>query len=97
MSAKTKLAAPVVLSRSLTEYRLTKKHLAILQRWKDMRAYMKLANKEPSCVRLAPADYADIDAAVRNQSEGQRDLSMVRYEGVPVLSAVMNPQMELVR
>lgn len=94
MNAKTKPAPPVILSKNLSEYRLTKRHQGILQRWHEMRKYMELANKSPTCVRLARADYADIDAAVRNQSDGKRDLSMVTYHGVPVYSTEASPQMD---
>jgi hypothetical protein len=92
MITKTKLPPPVVNSRGLSEYRLTKKHQAILQKWKDMRAYMNLANRAPPCVRLNAADYGDIDAAVRAQSEGKFTLADVKYEGVPILSAEISPQ-----
>jgi len=95
MSTKAKAPPVVVRSRNLSEYRLTKKHQAIFQRWKDMRAYMKLANREPQCVRLSPADYKDIDAAVCAQSEGVFSLATVKYEGVPVLSAELSPQESL--
>lgn len=95
MSTKAKAPPIVIRSRNLGEYRLTKTHQAILQKWKDMRAYMRLAKKEPDCVRLNPAHYADIDAAVRAQSEGEFTLAMVRYEGVPVLSAEISPQESL--
>lgn len=95
MSTKAKAPPIVIRSRNLGEYRLTKKHQAIFQKWKDMRAYMRLANREPQCVRLNPADYQDIDAPVRAQSEGEFSLAMVKYEGVPVLSAEISPQESL--
>ncbi|GLQ96445.1 hypothetical protein [Dyella mobilis] len=93
MNARAKkLPPPVIQSRNLSEYRLTKKHLGVLQKWKDMRAYMRLANREPDCVRLSKVDYQDINAAVTNQSDNKFTLADVRFEGVPVLSA--EPQMQ---
>lgn len=94
MTKITKPAPPVILSKNLSDYKLTKRHQGVLQAWEKMRAYMRLANKAPPCVRLTRADYADIDAAVRNQSDGKRDLSMVKYEGVPVYSTEVSPQMD---
>lgn len=94
MSAKAKLPPPMIVSHNLTDYRLTKKHKALLEQWSKMNAYMRLANKTAPCVRLAISDYADIDAAVRNQSDGKRELSQVTYRGVPILSAKLEPQEE---
>lgn len=94
MSKTDKPTAPVILSKSLTDYRLTKRHKGILEAWHKMRAYMKLANKSPTCIRLSRTDYADIDSAVRMQSDGKRDLTMIRYEGVPVYSTETSPQMD---
>lgn len=95
MTLKTKLPPPVVNSRDLTAYRLTKKHQAVLSRWKEMRQYMALANRKPDCIRLAKSDYNDIDAAVLNQSDGKWSLADLRYEGVPILSAEIQSQESL--
>ena len=95
MNAKTKMPPPVVNSRDLGAYRLTKKHLAVLGRWKEMRQYMALANRRPDCIRLAKADYNDINAAVANQSDGKWTLADLRYEGVPIYSAELSPQESL--
>ncbi|GGA00254.1 hypothetical protein [Dyella caseinilytica] len=95
MTIKTKLPPPIVNSCNLSEYRLTKKHLSVLQRWRDMRQYMALANRKSECVRLNKADYSDINAAVINQSDGKFSLADLRYEGVPILSAEISPQESL--
>lgn len=94
MNTKTKIPPPVIVSKDLSAYRLTKKHQGVLKRWDDMQAYLKLANKSSEVIRLNLADFADIDAAVRNQSDGKRDLSQCRYKGVPVLSIASPPQLE---
>lgn len=94
MNAKAKIPPPVIVSKDLTAYRLTKKHQAVLKRWDDMKAYLALANKTPEVVRLSLADYADINAAISNQSDGKRSLADVRYKGVPVLSISASPQMQ---
>ena len=95
MTTKTKLPPPVVNSRDLSAYRLTKKHQAVLNRWKEMRQYMALANRKPDCIRLAKSDYSDINAAVLNQSDGKWSLADLRYESVPILSAETSPQESL--
>jgi hypothetical protein len=89
---QNQVTPPIINSRNLSEYRLTKKTLGVLQRWKDMRQYMVLANRKPDCVRLSKLDYSDINAAVLNQSDGKWSLADLRYEGVPILSAELSPQ-----
>lgn len=95
MTKITKPAPPVILSKNLSDYKLTKRHQRVLQAWDEMRAYMKLAGKTPPCVRLTRADYAGINASVRNQSDNKRDLSMVTHKGVPIYSTEASPQMDV--
>lgn len=91
-----KPAPPLILSKNLSAYKLTKRHKSILARWEEMKRYMALAGRAPDVIRLSISDYSDIDAAVRNQSDGKRQLSDLTYQGVPICSVDRSPQMSLV-
>lgn len=75
------------LSKTLSGFQLTKKHLALLTQFDKLYAYQKLTNKTPPCVRLKRADFVDINAAVRAQSQGQRNLGQLTYRDLPIMSA----------
>lgn len=97
MNTKTVKPAPApILSKNLSAYKLTKRHQNTLSRWEEMKKYMALAGKTPDVVRLSIVDFSDIDAAVRNQSDGKRQLSDLTYAGVPIRSVERSPQIELV-
>ena len=95
MSKITKPAKTAILSKNLSDYKLTKAQKSILARWDDMKQYMLLAGKSPDCVRLSVSDYANLDAAIRNQSDDKRSLSDLTYAGVPVYSTAKSPQMDM--
>ena len=78
-------ASPIV-RLDLGAYKLSKKHQSQLEAFDKMDAYMKLAGKHAPCLRLKRVDYADINAAIKSQSNGERELSNLRYRGVPVIS-----------
>lgn len=84
MKDPNKPAATPIVSLDLEAYKLGKKFHGILDQFNKMDAYMKLANKHASCLRLKNQDYADVNAAVVKQSNGERELSNLRYRGVPV-------------
>ncbi|WP_426287495.1 hypothetical protein [Luteibacter sp. E-22] len=75
------------LSTTLSGFKLTKRHQGLLEAFDRMHEYMKLANKTPPCLRLKRSDFVDINAAVRAQSQGQRNLGQLTYRDLPILSA----------
>lgn len=95
MTQQTKIAASAIISRDLSKYKLSRKQKGFITAWEKMNEYMKLANKSATSMRLGIADYNDLAAAVRNQSDGKRDLSELTYKGVPILSIERSPQMDM--
>ncbi|KAF1045631.1 hypothetical protein [Xylophilus sp.] len=75
------------LSHTLTGFELSKRYTDLLKKFDAMYDYMKLANKTPPCLRLKRADFVDLNALVRSQSQGQRTLGALTYRGLPILSA----------
>jgi hypothetical protein len=75
------------LSRTLLGFDLSKRHRDLLVQFDKLYDYMKLTNKTPPCVRLKRQDFNDINAAVRAQSQGQRNLGQLTYRDLPILSA----------
>lgn len=75
------------LSYNLTDYKLTAGHKKLLRRFDDLCKYMRAANKTPPHMRLSRHDYADINASVTRQSDGQRSLQVVRYGTFSIISA----------
>ena len=73
-------------SSNLMEYKLTKAQLKLLGFFDELESYQPLANKRPPHMRLKRADYSDLDASIRKQSDGQRSLGNVFYKGYSILS-----------
>lgn len=87
MNAKVKPAIAPNLSFELNGFQLTKKHQSLLEKFDKLQNYMRLANKEPPCLRLSRADFAEINAVVVKQSQGKRELGQLTYRNLPILSA----------
>lgn len=87
MNAAVKAPKGIVTSTRLIDYQLTAAHRGLLKRFDDLTRYMRLANKKPPCLRLRGRDYAEIDAKIREQSNGARRLSDLTHCDVPILSA----------
>ncbi|NII73938.1 hypothetical protein FHW84_002511 [Dyella sp. SG562] len=76
----------IVDSPNIQHYQLTKPQLRLLGFFDELERYQALANKKPPYMRLKKADYIDIDASIRKQSENKRTLADVNYKGYRILS-----------
>lgn len=77
----------IIDSPNLTDFVLTKPQQALLTKFCEMERYLALARKKPQNLRLRRVDYNDLDASIRKQSDGKRDLTKVNYKGYVILSA----------
>lgn len=75
------------LSNTVNGFEISKRFRDLLAKFDKLYDYMKLANKTPPCLRLKRADYRDLDALVRQQSQGKRQLANLTYRNLPILSA----------
>jgi hypothetical protein len=77
----------VIDSPNLTDFVLTKPQQKLLEKFCALERCLALANKKPVNLRLSRHDYIDLDASIRKQSDGGRNLTSVNYKGYAILSA----------
>lgn len=75
------------LATTLTGFDLPKRFKNLLTQFDKMYAYQKLANKAPPCLRLGRADFNDLNALIRSQSQNNRNLGQLTYRDLPIMSA----------
>lgn len=76
----------LVDSPNIQHYELTKPQMRLLGFFDELERYLALANKKPPHLRLKRADYVDLDASIRKQSDNKRTLADVNYKGYRILS-----------
>lgn len=75
----------MVDSPNIQHYQLTKPQLKLLGYFDELERYQALTNKKPPHLRLKRADYIDLDALIRKQSDNKRSLATVNYKGYAIL------------